>query len=73
MRKSYDRLYLTCTSTVEKKKITRGNVKVNYDAGLSREDLSWLVGCVLKMHENMKAQNGQLFQRDYPCIILTDK
>lgn len=72
MRKSFDRLYLTCTSNVEKK-ITRGNVKVSYDAGLPIEDLSWLVGCGLKMPENRRAQNGQLFQRDQPRIILTDK
>lgn len=56
-----------------REKITRGNVKVSYDAGLPIEDLSWLVGCGLKMPENKMAQNGQLFQRDQPRIILTDK
>lgn len=50
MRKSFDRLYLTCTSTAEKKKITRGNVKLSYDAVLPIEDLRGLVGCVLKRH-----------------------
>lgn len=45
MRKSFDRLY----STAEKK-ITGGNVKLSYDPVLPIEDLSWLVGCVLKMH-----------------------
>lgn len=50
MRESFDRLYLTCTSTAEEKKITGGNVKLSYDAVLPMEDLSRLVGCVLKMH-----------------------
>lgn len=49
MRKSFDRLYLTCTSTAEKK-IAKGNVKLSYDAVLPIEDLSWMLGCVLKMH-----------------------
>ena len=56
-----------------REKITGGNVKVSYDAGLPLEDLSWLVGCGLKMPQNRMAQNGQLFQRDQPRIILTDK